>query len=86
MIPVFQALSVIFFLSFVVQILYYYGIMQWIIIKTGWLLQVSMDTTVCESLNASATVFLSLVRIYRLYQELILTMIYARKSVKMEYR
>jgi hypothetical protein len=56
-----QALSAIFFLSFVVQILYYYGIMQWVVIKLGWLIQVSMGTTVCESANAAASVFLGMV-------------------------
>lgn len=56
----FQPLSAIFFLSFVVQILYYYGIMQWVVIKFGWLIQVSMGTTVCESVNAAASVFLGM--------------------------
>lgn len=44
------------------QILYYYGIMQWVVIKLGWLIQVSMGTTVCESVNAAASVFLGMVR------------------------
>jgi nucleoside permease NupC len=57
-----QPLSAIFFLSFTVQILYYYGIMQWIVIKLGWLIQISMGTTVCESVNAAASVFLGMVR------------------------
>ncbi|PNF32372.1 hypothetical protein B7P43_G10102 [Cryptotermes secundus] len=56
----FQPLSAIFFLSFVVQILYYYGIMQWVVIKLGWLIQVLMGTTVCESVNAAASVFLGM--------------------------
>jgi nucleoside permease NupC len=56
-----QPLSAIFFLSFAVQILYYYGIMQWVVIKLGWFIQVSMGTTVCESVNAAASVFLGMV-------------------------
>ncbi|XP_069702912.1 uncharacterized transporter YutK-like isoform X2 [Periplaneta americana] len=56
----FRPLSVIFFLSFMVQILYYYGAMQWIVLKLGWLLQISMGTTVCESVNAAASIFLSM--------------------------
>ena len=56
-----QALSAIFFLSFVVQILYYYGIMQLVVIKLGQLIQVLMGTTVCESVNAAASVFLGMV-------------------------
>jgi pyrimidine nucleoside transport protein len=55
---VLQALSVIFFLSFMVQILYYYGAMQWVVFNLGWLLQKTMGTTVCESVNAAASIFL----------------------------
>ncbi|KDR11085.1 solute carrier family 28 member 3-like isoform X4 [Zootermopsis nevadensis] len=56
----FQSMSSVFFLSLVVHILYYYGIMQWIVIKIGWLIQVLMGTTVCESVNAAASVFLGI--------------------------
>lgn len=56
----FKSLSVIFFLSFMVQILYYCGAMQWILLKLGWLLQKSMGTTVCESVNAAASIFLGM--------------------------
>jgi hypothetical protein len=35
--------------------------MQWIVIKLGWFIQVSMGTTVCESVNAAASVFLGMV-------------------------
>ncbi|MCL4146140.1 UNVERIFIED_CONTAM: hypothetical protein GTU68_054032 [Idotea baltica] len=55
---VFEVLSVILFFSFCIQILYYYGIMQWIVIKLGWLLQISIGTTACESVNAAANIFL----------------------------
>jgi len=44
-----------------VQILYYYGAMQWFVFNLGWLLQKSMGTTVCESVNAAASIFLSMV-------------------------
>ncbi|XP_021935127.1 solute carrier family 28 member 3-like isoform X2 [Zootermopsis nevadensis] len=54
------SMSSVFFLSLVVHILYYYGIMQWIVIKIGWLIQVLMGTTVCESVNAAASVFLGI--------------------------
>jgi nucleoside permease NupC len=64
---VLQALSVIFFLSFIVQILYYYGAMQWVVFSLGWLLQKIMGTTVCESVNAAASIFLGMVIIYFLY-------------------
>ncbi|KAF4532951.1 hypothetical protein B566_EDAN000639 [Ephemera danica] len=54
----FKVLPVIFFFSFCIQILYYYGVMQWIVLKLGWLLQVTLGTTVCESVNTSASIFL----------------------------
>ncbi|KAJ9591156.1 hypothetical protein L9F63_002311 [Diploptera punctata] len=56
----FQALAVIFFLSFIVQILYYFGAMQWLVLKLGWVLQISMGTTVCESVHAAASIFLGM--------------------------
>ncbi|XP_053598836.1 solute carrier family 28 member 3 [Microplitis demolitor] len=56
----FSALPVIFFFSFIIQILYYLGAMQWIILKLGWALHAVMGTTVCESLNAAANTFLGM--------------------------
>jgi len=55
-----SVLPVIFFFNFIIQILYYYGVMQVMIIKMGWLLQVTVGTTACESMNAAANVFLSM--------------------------
>ncbi|XP_043201765.1 sodium/nucleoside cotransporter 1-like isoform X3 [Amphibalanus amphitrite] len=54
----FQVLPVIVFFSFAIQILYYYGIMQRVIVQIGWLLQVTVGTTACESLNAAANIFI----------------------------
>lgn len=59
-----QSLSAIFFLSFVVQMLYYYGAMQWVLLKLGWLLQKLMGTTVCESVNAAASIFIGMVIVH----------------------
>ncbi|CAD6217221.1 GSCOCG00004731001-RA-CDS [Cotesia congregata] len=56
----FSALPVIFFFSFMIQILYYLGAMQWVILKLGWALHAVMSTTVCESLNAAANTFLGM--------------------------
>ncbi|XP_070514228.1 uncharacterized transporter YutK isoform X2 [Cardiocondyla obscurior] len=56
----FAVLSVIFFFSFVVQIMSYYGAMQWIIMKLGWCLQSIMGTTMCESLAAVANPFIGM--------------------------
>jgi len=54
-------LPVIFFFSFMVQVMSYLGAMQWIIMKLGWILQSIMGTTVCESLSAVANPFIGMV-------------------------
>ncbi|KAK7065211.1 hypothetical protein SK128_010433 [Halocaridina rubra] len=54
----FKVLSVTLFFSFCIQILYYFGVMQWIVIKMGWFLQITIGTTACESVNAAANIFL----------------------------
>lgn len=54
----FAVLSVIFFFSLMISMLYYLGIMQWVIFKMGWVLQSILGTTVCESVNAAANIFL----------------------------
>ncbi|XP_011297444.1 solute carrier family 28 member 3 isoform X1 [Fopius arisanus] len=56
----FSVLPVIFFFSFMIQILYYWGAMQWVIMKLGWALHWVMGTTVCESLNSAANTFLGM--------------------------
>lgn len=56
----FSVLPVIFFFSFVVQIMTYLGAMQWIIIKLGWILQSIMGTTLCESLSTVANPFIGM--------------------------
>jgi len=54
----FKILSIIYFFSFFVSMLFYWGTMQWVVTKLGWLLQVSVGTTACESLNAAGNIFL----------------------------
>jgi pyrimidine nucleoside transport protein len=56
----FSALTVIFFLSFCVSVLYYWGAMQWVIRKLGWILQSIIGTTVVESVNTAANIFLGM--------------------------
>ncbi|XP_012218267.1 uncharacterized transporter YutK [Linepithema humile] len=56
----FSVLPVIFFFSFVVQILCYIGALQWIIMKLGWILQSIMNTTLCESIIAVANPFIGM--------------------------
>jgi nucleoside permease NupC len=38
--------------------------MQWVVLNVGWLLQKAMGTTVCESVNAAASIFIGMVIIY----------------------
>lgn len=40
--------------------LYYLGVMQWILHSLGWVLQSVLGTTVCESVNAGANIFLGM--------------------------
>ena len=56
-----QVLPVIVFLSSLVSILFYWGVMQYIIKKMAWVMQFTMATTGAESLNAAANIFLGMV-------------------------
>ena len=58
----FKVLSVIFFFSFMTSMLFYMGYMQCLISKIGWLLQWSIGTTPCESMNAAANIFLGKIK------------------------
>ncbi|NXU78915.1 S28A2 protein, partial [Oreotrochilus melanogaster] len=53
----FQTLPIIVFFSCVMSILYYLGVMQWLIIKISWVLQVSMGTTPTETLSVAGNIF-----------------------------
>ena len=39
---VFKALSAVYFFSFLVSMLFYWGVLQWLVIKIGWLLQITI--------------------------------------------
>ena len=41
-IVVFKALSTVYFFSFLVSMLFYWGVLQWLVIKIGWMLQVTI--------------------------------------------
>lgn len=56
----FTALPIIFFFSLCISVLYYLGTMQWVLFKLGWILQSILGTTVCESVNAAANIFLGM--------------------------
>ncbi|XP_052528569.1 sodium/nucleoside cotransporter 1-like isoform X2 [Tympanuchus pallidicinctus] len=53
----FQSLPIIVFFSCVMSILYYLGVMQWLILKISWLLQISLGTTPTETLSVAGNIF-----------------------------
>ena len=55
---IFKNLSVIYFFSFCVSMLYYANVLQWVVNKVGWLLYITMGTTAAESLSAAGNIFL----------------------------
>jgi pyrimidine nucleoside transport protein len=59
----FTALPIIFFFSLCVSVLYYFGAIQVVLLKLGWILQSILGTTVCESVNAAANIFLGIIYI-----------------------
>ena len=55
---VFSALSVIYFFSFIVNILFYFGVVQWLTVKIGSFLRSTVGTSTVESVNAASNIFL----------------------------
>ena len=55
---VFSALSVIYFFSFIVNILFYLGVIQWLTLKIGYFLKITVGTSTVESMNAASNIFL----------------------------
>ncbi|NXH15746.1 S28A1 protein, partial [Bucco capensis] len=53
----FQNLPIVVFFSCVMSVLYYLGVMQWLIVKISWLLQISMGTTSTETLSVAGNIF-----------------------------
>lgn len=43
----FSVLPVVYFVSLCISVLYFYGAMQWILLRLGWILQAALGTTVC---------------------------------------
>lgn len=54
----FSAISTIYFLGFFINILYHYGIMQYTVTSLGSFLKSIMGTSICESVNSAANIFL----------------------------
>ncbi|KAL4712134.1 hypothetical protein ACJJTC_010995 [Scirpophaga incertulas] len=56
----FSTLPVIFFFSMLVEVLFFWGALQWFCLKLGRLLRAATHTTVCESVIAVGNVFLGM--------------------------
>ena len=41
-----------------VNILFHYGVIQWITLKIGWILKQTIGTSIVESMNAASNIFL----------------------------
>ncbi|XP_008049134.1 solute carrier family 28 member 3 [Carlito syrichta] len=53
----FKILPIVIFFSTVMSMLYYLGLMQWVIRKVGWLMFVTMGSSPIESIVASGNIF-----------------------------
>lgn len=58
-----QSIPVIIFFSAVINLLYYFGLVQYLILKLAWLVNFLLGTSPTESMNATANIFLGIVRI-----------------------
>lgn len=74
----FHALPVMIFFSFFMNILYFYGIMQRVVLMAGRFLQLTVGTTVCESMSAASNVILGMM------ESLILVRPFLSKMTKSE--
>ncbi|XP_051579721.1 sodium/nucleoside cotransporter 2-like isoform X2 [Myxocyprinus asiaticus] len=53
----FQALPIVVFFSSVMSVLYYLGVMQWIVMKISWVMQITMGTSPTETLSVAGNIF-----------------------------
>ncbi|XP_056272404.1 sodium/nucleoside cotransporter 1 isoform X2 [Pseudoliparis swirei] len=53
----FQVLPIVVFFSSVMSILYFLGIMQWLILKIAWCMQITMGTSPTETLSVAGNIF-----------------------------
>ncbi|KAM6202474.1 sodium/nucleoside cotransporter 2 [Rhynchocyon petersi] len=56
----FQALPIIIFFGCVMSMLYYLGLVQWVVQKIAWGLQVTMGTTATETLAVAGNIFVGM--------------------------
>ncbi|XP_077424597.1 sodium/nucleoside cotransporter 1 [Vanacampus margaritifer] len=53
----FQAMPIVVFFSSVMSVLYFLGLMQWLILKISWIMQVTMGTSPTETLSVAGNIF-----------------------------
>ena len=53
-----QALQTVIYFGAVVGLLYYWGVIQFVLVRIATLMQWTLGTTAAESLNAAACIFL----------------------------
>ncbi|XP_007933492.1 sodium/nucleoside cotransporter 2 [Orycteropus afer afer] len=56
----FQALPIILFFGCVMSMLYYLGLVQWVVQKIAWCLQITMGTTATETLAVAGNIFVGM--------------------------
>ncbi|XP_006898313.1 PREDICTED: sodium/nucleoside cotransporter 2-like [Elephantulus edwardii] len=56
----FQSLPIIIFFGCVMSMLYYLGLVQWVVQKIAWCLQVTMGTTATETLAVAGNIFVGM--------------------------
>ncbi|XP_023083027.2 sodium/nucleoside cotransporter 2 [Piliocolobus tephrosceles] len=56
----FQALPIIIFFGCVMSIVYYLGLVQWVVQKVAWFLQITMGTTATETLAVTGNIFVGM--------------------------
>ncbi|MED6236236.1 hypothetical protein ATANTOWER_006251, partial [Ataeniobius toweri] len=53
----FQTLPIVVFFSSIMSILYFLGVMQWLILKISWVMQITMGTSATETLSVAGNIF-----------------------------
>ncbi|XP_054557138.1 sodium/nucleoside cotransporter 2 [Talpa occidentalis] len=56
----FQSLPIIIFFGCVMSILYYLGLVQWVVQKVAWFLQITLGTTATETLAVAGNIFVGM--------------------------
>ena len=61
----FKSIPVIIFFSSIINLLYYMGFIQYLILKLAWVVNSLLGTSPTESMNATANIFLGQVNQFK---------------------